>query len=810
MPTDATSNDDPPGDDPPIEDSLSDDPPIDDSLSDDPPIDDSPSDDPPYHGSSDDDFLGGDSPDDDPLDVAFTQYLRRCDDGESVPREQFLASFPKAISDSLRELIEAADQIGLMTAGHRSPVYAGNSAGDHGSDSATASGIDLKATVSRADNADGASTVQAFGGDGDDTGSAADLAVTLPIAHRAAGDHGPTLPFDLGDYELLDVLGRGGMGVVYRARQKALDREVAVKMIRSGMLASEAEVKRFYTEAQAVARLKHPGIVSVFQFGNRADHHFFSMEYIRGSDLQKLINQSKLPIQQSAAYVRDVAHAIDHAHQLGVLHRDLKPANVLIDEKQQIHVTDFGLAKHIDGDSSITASGDAIGTPHYMAPEQAGGHSDRAKPQSDIYALGAILFACLTGRPPIVADTVMQTLVKVVHDPAPPVRSIRAEVPIDLETIISKCLEKSPRNRYSSAAELASELDAFLDGRPIVARRRSAPVKAAQWLAEIPLFGALTGRRVLSSTTSHRRFQAVMLLIMVLTPILAAAGLLYLRHYRDAMPRSVVIGGGLDDGMYNVIAQRLSKALASSTPVKSSVTVTGGSMENRRRLLSGEIDLAPMQATAMSGNAIAVVAPLFYEVLYVLSYETGGINSIQDLISDPDEQRRIAVGPAGSGSRSAAELVFQSLMIDPASLNLFESDWSTLLQPNPPEVAFLCLGRGSELIEQLLSSGHWNLIPITQDIEISLQHPALMSMRISAADHPAANLPSGGIPTVGTTAFLAARTNAPGDLITTTLEVLYQNPPSEILIPLYQAAEWQGSAALHPAARAFYERSENQ
>ncbi len=377
----------------------------------------------------------------DPLDEAFAAYLRSCDAGEISSREEFLSRFPE-LADELKQLIEAADLIGQVTT-----------------------------LPSKADADTGADTIALSASDGDEEGGPA---ATLPMAHRPKGDPGPTLPFDLGDYLLLDVIGRGGMGVVYRAKQHELDREVAVKMIRSGMLADDSEVRRFYTEAQAAARLHHPGIVSVHQFGRRAGHHFFSMEYIRGTDLQRRINESELDPREAARYVRDVARAIHHAHEKGVLHRDLKPANVLIDEKDQIHVTDFGLAKHLDADSSVTGSGAAVGTPHYMAPEQAGGLSDRASLQSDVYSLGAILFACLAGRPPIVADTVMQTLVKVVHQPAPPVRSMRRDAPADLETIIAKCLEKNPNKRYESAASLADELDAYLEGRPIQARPRSA------------------------------------------------------------------------------------------------------------------------------------------------------------------------------------------------------------------------------------------------------------------------------------------------------------------------------------------------
>ncbi len=281
----------------------------------------------------------------DPLDEAFAAYLRSCDAGELSSREEFLAQFPD-LADELKQLIEAADLIGRVT---------------------------LAPSRSNANAA--ADTISLSVSDGDEE---ADPAATLPMAYRPKGDPGPTLPFDLGDYILLEVIGRGGMGVVYRAKQHELDREVAVKMIRSGMLADDGEVRRFYTEAQAAARLHHPGIVSVHQFGRRAGHHFFSMEYIRGTDLQRRINESELDPREAARYVRDVARAIHHAHEKGVLHRDLKPANVLIDEQDQIHVTDFGLAKHLDSDSSVTGSGAAIGTPHYMAPEQAGGHSDRA------------------------------------------------------------------------------------------------------------------------------------------------------------------------------------------------------------------------------------------------------------------------------------------------------------------------------------------------------------------------------------------------------------------------------------------------
>ncbi len=615
------------------------------------------------------------------------------------------------------------------------------------------------------------------------------------------GDPGPTLPYDLGDYVLLDVIGRGGMGVVYRAQQKELQRDVAVKMIRSGMLAGEDEVRRFYIEAQAAARLHHPGIVSVHQFGQRAGHHFFSMEYVRGTDLQRKINAGILPVEDAARYVRDVARAIHHAHEKGVLHRDLKPANVLIDEHDQVHVTDFGLAKHMDTDSSVTGSGDAIGTPHYMAPEQAGGHSDRACSESDVYAIGAILFAALAGRPPIVADTIMQTLLKVVHDPAPPVRSLRREVPVDLETIVAKCLEKHPGKRYASAEALADELDAYLEGRPIMARPRSVAMKTWHWLEGVPLVGALSGRRVLHSSDEHRRFQAGMLLLMLIVPICTIAWMSFVWQQRDVMPGVVRIAGGLEGGLYNDLSTNLIDRVAKRHAIEAKVIHSNGSLDNRQRLIAGEVDIAPMQATAISGDRLCVIAPLFYEVLYIVAKTESTIQTTADL-----KGRAIAVGPKGSGSRATAELVLESLELDETVVDRQVIAWNELQRDDSPDAAMICIGRGSPLVSGMLASGRWRLIELTEGIKIALQHPTLRPMSIESSDHPSAGLPTRGVATVGTTAFLATRTDAPSELVTELLQSLYEEPaPCIGLIPRRRAAEWQG-LAFHRAARLFYEQ----
>tara|TARA_R110002049_G_scaffold4601_5_gene32254 strand:+ start:355713 stop:357857 length:2145 start_codon:yes stop_codon:yes gene_type:complete len=703
---------------------------------------------------------------DDPLDQAFAAYLRSCDEGLVGSREEFLAQFPE-LADELKQLIEAADLMDQFTS-------------------------DPSSTATLP----GAETVDAHVGGGESGG---DPAATLPMANRPEGDPGPTLPFDLGDYQLLEIIGRGGMGVVYLAKQNHLDRMVAVKMIRSGMLADESEVRRFYTEAQAAARLRHPGIVAVYQFGHLAGHHFYSMEFVRGTDLQRKINSATLEPKLAARYVRDVARAIDHAHQNGVLHRDLKPANVLIDGQDRVHVTDFGLAKHMDADSSVTGSGAAVGTPHYMAPEQASGNSDRVNTKSDVYALGAILFAAITGRPPLVGDSVVDTLLKVVHDVPPPMRTIRPDTPTDLETIVAKCLEKKPGNRYESAARLADELDAFLEDRPIDARPRSAAVKAWHWVEEVPVVAAISGRRVFRSSDTHRRVQAGLLMMLVLVPILLLAAMTVTHRLRQSMPQQVYIAGGTAGGIYNDLSDEISRRLTRSQDVDVVVTRTNGSMDNRARLLAGDIHLAPMEASAIRGGNLCVVAPLFYEAVHVLAREDSGIRTMDDLSG-----HRVAVGPSGSGSRATAEYVFESLGMAADAFTREEIEWPDLYRDDAPDAAVICIGCNSPLVSELLVNRRWTLISIPNCVDIALRHPTLRPMTIEQGDYQDFAIPDAGINTVGTTAFLATRLDAPAALIEATLDAIYAEPELTVgMIPRDRAAEWQG-LAFHPVARNYF------
>jgi serine/threonine protein kinase/outer membrane protein assembly factor BamB len=273
-----------------------------------------------------------------------------------------------------------------------------------------------------------------------------------------------------GDYELLDEIARGGMGVVYRARQISLNRIVALKMILAGQLASEEDVERFRTEAEAAANLRHANIVSIYEVGEFEGQHYFSMDYIAGQNLADVVRDGPLPAKQAAQHAATVAHAIEYAHHRGILHRDLKPSNVLLDEHGVPQITDFGLAKQMGAESDITATGQALGTPSYMPPEQAAGRRDAMGPASDVYSIGALLYEMLVGHPPFQAETPFDTILQVIENDPPPPRLLNPNLPRDLDTIALKCLEKDPSQRYSTAGELADDLDRFLAGEPIQAR----------------------------------------------------------------------------------------------------------------------------------------------------------------------------------------------------------------------------------------------------------------------------------------------------------------------------------------------------
>lgn len=313
--------------------------------------------------------------------------------------------------------------------------------------------------------------------------------VLFPVA--IATTVGERLLPQLANYECLEVLGQGSMGVVFRARQKGLNRTVAVKMILSGNLATPAEVRRFEAEARAAAKLQHPHLVPIHEVGESEGRHFYSMDFVDGANLATVINGTPLAPRRAVRYMIGIAGAVQYAHEQRIVHRDLKPANILIDHKDEPRITDFGLAREFSGLTEATASDAVAGTPAYMAPEQAAGK--KTGPAADIYALGAVLYEMLAGRPPFKAETALLTLRQVLDaEPVSP-RALNSSVPKDLDTICLKCLQKNPAQRYATSADLIEDLLRFERGEPIAARRISRLERGIRWCNRHPGYSLPAG-----------------------------------------------------------------------------------------------------------------------------------------------------------------------------------------------------------------------------------------------------------------------------------------------------------------------------
>jgi WD40 repeat protein/predicted Ser/Thr protein kinase len=314
-----------------------------------------------------------------------------------------------------------------------------------------------------------------------------------PLRATAAGQAAAALPGSpvLPGYEVLGELGRGGMGVVYKAREVSLGRLVALKMILAGGSAGPRQLARFRAEVEAVARLQHPNLVQIYSVGEDDGRPYFAMEFVHGGSLEGRTAGRPQPPRQAAALVETLSRAMDAVHRAGIVHRDLKPANVLLTEDGTPKITDFGLAKRLDVERGPTITGDVVGTPCYMAPEQAAGKTRQIGPATDVYALGAILYELLTGRPPFECASAWETIQRVLsHDPVPP-RLLQFGVPRDLETICLKCLQKEPHKRYASAEALADDLRRFLAGEPIRARPAGRWERLVKWARRRPAAAAL-------------------------------------------------------------------------------------------------------------------------------------------------------------------------------------------------------------------------------------------------------------------------------------------------------------------------------
>jgi TolB-like protein/predicted Ser/Thr protein kinase len=313
----------------------------------------------------------------------------------------------------------------------------------------------------------------------------------VPLSHDKKKSECSKTFADFGDYELLEEIGRGGQGVVYRARQKSLKRIVALKVIGLGHWATEAHLKRFRREAEAVASLDHSGIVPIYEVGERDGSCYFSMKFIEGGELDQVAKREPMPIRKAVELIAKVARTVHYAHEHGILHRDIKPGNILLDAKGEPHLTDFGLARLVESESTVTRTLEVLGTPSYMAPEQAAGNNAALSSVTDVYGLGAVFYQLLTGHPPFAGGTTYETI-KLLLDTEPrQPRLWNSKIDRDLSTICLKCLEKDPKRRYSSALALAEDLERWLKHQPIKARRTGLITRGGKWVRRNPGFAAM-------------------------------------------------------------------------------------------------------------------------------------------------------------------------------------------------------------------------------------------------------------------------------------------------------------------------------
>src|SRR5947208_15272917 len=317
-----------------------------------------------------------------------------------------------------------------------------------------------------------------------------------PVSSMPATAHAAALLGELGDYELLEQIGRGGQGVVFRARQKSLNRIVALKVIGLGQWATKAHLKRFRLEAEAAASLDHPCIVPVYEVGERDGSCYFSMKFVEGGQLDAVASRETMPPRRAAELIAKVARTVHYAHEHHILHRDIKPGNIRLDQKGEPHLTDFGLARLVETESTITRTLEVLGTPSYMAPEQAAANSTQLTSATDVYGLGAVLYQLLTGHPPFAGGTTYETIKLLLEtDPRQP-RQLNPKIDRDLSTICLKCLEKDPQRRYPSALVLAEDLERWLKHEPIQARRTGIFARGKKWVQRNPTSALLTASLV--------------------------------------------------------------------------------------------------------------------------------------------------------------------------------------------------------------------------------------------------------------------------------------------------------------------------
>jgi eukaryotic-like serine/threonine-protein kinase len=693
------------------------------------------------------------------LDDAFAEYLRLLDEHGSIDVAIFLDQHAD-ISDKLQELIQTANRIEEMAGPKGSVLSNGDSTVDESEQDTVI-----------------------FSGD------------SSSLSQDASGAEHSVIGKQLGDYRIQEVLGRGGMGVVYLAEQISMGRQVALKMIRSGCLASENDIQRFYIEAQAAGRLKHPSIVQVYQVGEIEGHHFFSMEYIEGKTLSTVCKSQELSSDQIASLMKEISEAVDFAHQHGILHRDLKPSNIIIDRDNRPRILDFGLAKDMGADGDLTSSGSAVGTPSYMPPEQAQARRDEITCRSDVYSLGAILYELITGVPPFRGDSLLQTLTLVIHDDPRPPRDLNPHCPRDLEAICLKCLQKSPLKRYETANVLSEDLGRFLQGDRVHAGRTRWYKQTWKWLRNVPFIAAALGRKTITPTVGHVRFQwsAIALLISLIV------GVLFIPLVIEANRVSVIdVSTGAASGSYERIGESFASGLHDLTDREVLTHPSAGAIESHGRLLSGDADIAFLQENALESNRLKVLAPLYREVVLTIVRNDSPATQITDLKS-----QRIALGQAGSGMRLSSDRLLRYYQVDVNKLTGVDGSYMDLLVDETLQGAIITVKLDDQPLREILETGDFRLLPYPEMSDI----PGFRAMLLRRGDLPSGIIPSEGMFVPATFAILAVRQSTPDDLVLNCLNTLYQDygisSQFKDVFSLRQASAWT-DLNYHPAAQRYF------
>ena len=408
---------------------------------------------------------------------------------------------------------------------------------------------------------------------------------------------------DFGDYELLEEIGRGGQGVVYRAHQKSLNRSVALKVIGLGPWATEAHLKRFRREAEAAASLEHPCIVPIYEVGERDGQCYFSMKLVEGGQLDEVVRDAPMSIRRAAELIAKVARTVYYAHEHGILHRDIKPGNILLDSKGEPHLTDFGLARLVESESTITRTLEVVGTPSYMAPEQAAGEHGKLNKATDVYGLGAVLYQLLTGHPPFAGGTTYKTIKLVLEKEPRQPRLWNRKIDRELSTICLKCLEKDPKRRYSSALALGEDLEHWLKHEPILARRTGLFTRGRKWVRRNPSTAAL---------------------ITLLVALAAGSGVVvWNRVFAVPMPKSIAVlpfenlsedkaNAYFTDGVQDEILMDLAKIAGLKVISRTSVLQYKSGVAHNVREIAQQLGVANVVEGSVqrSGNRVRVNAQL--------------------------------------------------------------------------------------------------------------------------------------------------------------------------------------------------------